>query len=465
MKLNILKDFHEDKEFYKRLFFITFPIVIQNLITSSLNMLDTLMIGKVGEVELASVGIANQYYFLYSIIVLGISIGSGVSIAQLWGKKDEKNIKRVLGLGLMIGISTTIIFVLIAQIFPQNIINIFNIDPQVIKIGGEYLKIVSIGYIFTSLTFSYATALRSLGNTVVPMLASFIGLLVNGILNYILIFGKLGLPAMGVKGAALATVIARITECSILLIYVYSKNKILNATIKEMTNITKDIVNLIYKITIPIVLNEACWALGNITYAAIYGRIGTKAAASIQICTTVMNLFMIITFGMADAAVVIIGNEIGANREERGKLYAKRISKLTVMIAFILSGILAISAAPILSVFNVSEEVKRDSLYILYIYSAMLIVKVYNAVIIVGVLRGGGDATYGTVLQGITLWCIGIPAAFVGAFILHLPVYLVVMMTVSEEIIKSIVLLKRFRSYKWIHNVVKEMGEEDSVIA
>lgn len=455
--MSLVKSFKEDKKFYKRLFLITLPIVIQNLIASSLNMLDTMMIGQVGEVELASVGIANQYYFLFNLIIMGISAGCGVFIAQLWGKKDEKNIKRTLGIGLIGGILATLVFGLIGLLIPEKIMAIFNIDPKVIEIGSEYLVIVVMSYLFTSITFNYAAALRSVGNTVLPMWASFIGLLTNGFLNYVLIFGKFGAPVLGVKGAALATVTARVFECTIILIGVYSKNNVLRAKLSEFVGISKDVFKGLYKVTLPIILNEACWGLGNVTYAAIYGRIGTGASASIQICTTIMNLFMIITFGLANASVVIIGNEIGANREEEGKIYAKRISKLAIIVSIILAGILALSSSSILSMFNVSENVKRDSLYILYIYSAILIIRVYNAVMIVGVLRGGGDATYGSLVQGITLWCIGIPLAFIGAFVIKLPVYLVVLMTFAEEAIKVVVMLKRFKSGKWIHNMVKDI--------
>ncbi|WP_040330090.1 MATE family efflux transporter [Clostridium ihumii] len=455
--MSLVKSFKEDKKFYKRLFLITLPIVIQNLIASSLNMLDTMMIGQVGEVELASVGIANQYYFLFNLIIMGISAGCGVFIAQLWGKKDEKNIKRTLGIGLIGGILATLVFGLIGLLIPEKIMAIFNIDPKVIEIGSEYLVIVVMSYLFTSITFNYAAALRSVGNTVLPMWASFIGLLTNGFLNYVLIFGKFGAPVLGVKGAALATVTARVFECTIILIGVYSKKNVLRAKLSEFVGISKEVFKGLYKVTLPIILNEACWGLGNVTYAAIYGRIGTGASASIQICTTIMNLFMIITFGLANASVVIIGNEIGANREEEGKVYAKRISKLAIIVSIILAGILALSASSILSMFNVSENVKRDSLYILYIYSAILIIRVYNAVMIVGVLRGGGDATYGSLVQGITLWCIGIPLAFIGAFVIKLPVYLVVLMTFAEEAIKVVVMLKRFKSGKWIHNMVKDI--------
>ena len=446
MITNTLSSYKKDKEFYIRLFVITLPIAMQSLITSSLNMLDTMMIGKIGELELASVGIANQYYFLFSLLTNAIAIGSGVLIAQLWGKKDTINIKRTLSRSLFYSLVLTIVFMILGLIMPNKIMAIFNNDPNVIKIGVDYLKIVVISYLFTTITFTFASGLRSIGNTRLPMLGSFIGLIVNGVLNAILIFGLLGAPKMGIKGAALATLIARIVEFIIVVGVIYTKVDVLKLRFKDMLELPKSLSITLNKVTLPILANEACWALGNITYTAIYARIGTSAAASIQICSTVMNLFMIVTFGLANAAVVIIGNEIGANRESEAISASKKISSLSFKISILLA--------------IVSVDVKIASEYILYVYAFILVFKIYNAVMIVGILRGGGDATYGSILQGLTLWLIGIPLAAFAAFIIKLPIYFVVMFAAVEEIIKVFFMMKRFKSFKWIKNMVNDEQNE-----
>ena len=399
-----LSNYKKDKEFYRRLFIIALPIAMQSLITSSLNMLDTMMIGKVGELELAAVGIANQYYFLYSLLTNALAIGSGVLIAQLWGKKDTINIKRTLSKSLFYNVVLTIGFMILGLLLPGKIMSVFSNDPAVIEIGIDYSKIVVISYLFTSITFTFASGLRSIGNTKLPMWGSFIGLLVNGVLNAVLIFGLLGAPKMGIRGAALATLIARIVEFIIVVGVVYTKIDVLKLKFKDMLELPKSLSTTLNKVTLPIFLNEACWAFGNITYTAIYARIGTSAAASIQICSTVMNLFMIVTFGLANASVVIIGNEIGANREYEAISASKKISSLSIKISIILAVILALLAKPIISFFNVSAEVKMASQYILYIYALILVFKIYNTVMIIGILRGGGDTTYGSILQAFTLW-------------------------------------------------------------
>ena len=463
MITNTLSNYKKDKDFYRRLFIIALPIVIQNLITSSLNMLDTMMIGKVGELELASVGIANQYYFLYSLLANSIPIGSGVLIAQLWGKKDTLNIKRTLSRSLFYNIILTLGFMILGLSLPGKIMSIFSNDPAVINIGIDYLKIVVISYLFTSITFTFASGLRSIGNTKLPMWGSFIGLIVNGVLNAILIFGLFGAPKMGIKGAALATLIARIVEFIIVVGAVYLKVDVLKLSFKDMLELSKSLSETLNKVTLPIFLNESCWAFGNITYTAIYASIGTSAAASIQICSTVMNLFMIVAFGLANAAVVIIGNEIGANREDEAISASKKISSLSIKISMVLAILLALLAKPIVSFFNVSPEVKMAAQYILYIYALVMVFKVYNAVMIVGILRGGGDTTYGAILQGLTLWLIGIPLATFATFVLKLPVYFVVMFATVEEIIKLLLMMRRFKSFKWIKNMVND--EQNEVLA
>lgn len=460
MTKKTLKELFYDKKFYKMVLFLALPIILQNLIASSVNMLDTLMIGRVGEVELAAVGIANQFYFIFSLFIMGISSGCAVFIAQLWGKRDKNNIQKVLGIGIISSVLITSVFNLVGVLFPEKIISIFNIDLQVIKIGASYLKIVCFSYIFTAISFNYAAALRSVENTVLPMLASFLGLVVNGVLNTVLIFGLLGFPAMGVRGAAIATIIARGSECALLVLYTYTSKNILAAKAKDLFNITRELTKSVFVTMIPVLLNEACWGLGNLTYAVIYGRIGTQATASIQICTTIFNLFMIITFGLANVAVVVIGKEIGAGREKRGLLYARRLCVISLITGVILAVVLAITSPIVLTVFKVSEEVLRNSLRILYVYSTLMPLRVFTVILVVGILRGGGDAKYGAIVQGITLWGIGIPLSFVAAFILHLPIYLVVSVTAAEEIVKCIIVVRRYRSNKWINNIVNQVSKE-----
>ena len=211
----------KDKEFYATLLRITIPIALQNLISASLNMIDTLMIGQLGENQIAAVGLANEVFFLLNLFLFGICSGTGIFVAQFWGKGDIKNIRRVLGLSIFCGLGISGIFTFVALAMPEKALGVFTRDPAVIELGVSYLSIVGLSYVMTAITYTYAFALRNTAQPKIPMILSAIAVVTNAVFNYILIFGKLGLPAMGVRGAALATVIARALELGLVLWVVY----------------------------------------------------------------------------------------------------------------------------------------------------------------------------------------------------------------------------------------------------
>jgi putative MATE family efflux protein len=421
-------------------------------------MIDTVMVGRLGESEIAAVGIANQYFFFFSLIVMSIYSGCGIFMSQFWGKRDIQNIKRVLGIGLLSGIIVSAIFMAVALIIPGEIIALFNPDPHVVDLGGRYLRIVCLGYIFTAVTLSYSFGLRSMGKTVLPMIVSAIALLCNTFFNYMFIFGNFGAPVMGVEGAALATVIARIVESIGVIGLVYVKKEAVATSFKDMAGVSVDFVVKIYKTTVPVILNEACWGLGFMVYSAAYGRISTQAVASVQICSTITNLFMVVVFGMANSSSIMVGNRIGAGEEEVGRDYARRFSLLGVFAGIVLGSLLSLTAPFMVGFFNVSSAVLHDSIMILYIISGVMIFRVFNIMMIVGVFRGGGDAKYAFIAEAFTMWFIGVPLAFIGAIYLKLPVYYVYAMLTAEEIVKAALCLIRLKSGKWIRNVTHSMA-------
>ncbi len=442
--------------FYKRVMMLTIPIIIQNLIASLLNLTDTVMIGNLGELYLASVGIANQYFFFFTLMLFGVNAGCSIFISQFWGKKDETNIKKTTALAITFSIVIALIFTLGALLFSDSIISIFNSDKSILQTGGEYLKIVAFSYLFTAISISFAFSLRSTENTFIPMVGSIIALLINVVLNYILIFGKFGFPAMGVKGAAIATVIARTVETIMILLYVYKKSELLNVNFSHIKLLDFKFIKLVYKGMLPVLINEFVWGLGNLTYNVIYARMGIGTTAAIQVTSTVMNLLMIVIMGLGNSAMVIVGKEIGAKREDLGKLYAVRLYKFALIVAIFIAAIIFTTAKDFVYFFKMSDAVLDDTKKILYVSAALLLIRSYNFVMIVGVLRGAGDSKYAVRIQGLTLWMIGIPMAFIGAFVLKLEVYYVVALTGMEEVVKYIFIRRRFKSGKWIHDVTKQ---------
>lgn len=454
-----LKSLFGDSKFYKSLLLIALPIVIQSFIASSLNLVDTIIVGRLGEAEIASVGIANQYFLLFNVLIFGIYGGCGIFISQFWGKRDIKNIRRVLGLSIILGCALSILLTLMGALMPDKIIMVFTKDPKVILLGAKFLRIMCMSYIFTSITLSYACASRCIGNAVIPMVVSMVALTINTTLNYILVFGKFGFASMGVEGSATATLIARIFEMLLMvtIIYTHGRNKVLAAKFEELFDITKDFIIRVFKTILPVVLNEACWVVGTIIYSVVYSHISTEAIASVQICSTINNVFFVLIFGLSNASTVMIGNKIGSGEEELGKLYARRFSILGTIVGLVLALLLALSAPSLLSFFKVSDEVLHASLMILYVTSFVLVIKVFNIILIVGILRGGGDAKYSLIAEASTMWLIGVPISIIGAFWFNLPVYWVVALITAEEIVKCVIGLRRLLSNKWIHNVTHNM--------
>ncbi|MGL5616172.1 MAG: MATE family efflux transporter [Sarcina sp.] len=447
------KGLFKDKNFYKTLVVLALPIVIQNLLMTSLNMADTLMTGSLGDKAVAAVGIGNQVTFLVQLFMIGITAGCSIFVAQFWGNKDKGNIKRVVGLGILSSLIIAIISLVVVLFGGENIVSIFSRDKEVIELSASYLNIIAPSYLATAITMGFAFSLRSMEDAKSPMIISAVAVFINVTLNYIFIFGKFGVPAMGVQGAALATLIARVIEC-MLLIFVASKNEVLRGTLKEYLSYDKEFVVEVYKSTIPVLLNEACWGVGNFLYSVAYGQIGTEAMASVQICNNVQNVFMVLSFSMASASLVIIGNKIGAGEEEVANEYGHRLTTISLFIG-IIGGVLMILTAPaILSLFSVSALVKANSISILTIYSFLAPIRMINLILIVGAFRGGGDATYALKIEGLSMWLIGVPLAFIGSFFLNLTVAEVMMLVSIEEIVKFIASILRLRSGKWIKNVI-----------
>lgn len=439
--------------FLKTFIKLAIPIAVQNLIISSLNLVDTIIIGGLGERAIASVGLANQYFFVLNLLLFGISSGSSIFIAQYWGNKDQKNIRRIVGLCLIIGCVAAFIFTIGGILFPKQILGIFSTDPVVIRMGSHYLRIIALSYIFTAITFAYYFSSRSIGEVKVPMYVSSIALAINTFLNFSLVYGHCGLPKLGINGSAIGTLIARIIEMILVLIIVYKKKMPNAGTIKEMLDLSKDYINHFFRIALPVILNESMWGLGVTLYSVGYARIGTEAVASTNISGTVEKLTWVIFMGLGHACAVMIGNKIGAGDKKAAFRYAKRFIVVGPVIAVFMAIIVYFNAHFILSFYNVSDTVYSFAQKNLVVFSLFLVFKVFNFINVVGILRSGGDTKFCLFLDVGGVWLVGVPFAFLGAFLWHLPVYYVYALVSTEEIFKFIIGVPRIVSKKWINDV------------
>lgn len=451
-------NFKFDKQFYKTLFLIGIPVMFQNLLSTVLNLLDTLMIGQVGKNELAGVGLANQIFFIMILLIFGINSGASVFISQFWGRKDLLNIKKTMGIGLIFGTVVSLCFFIAAQLFPTQIMSVLSDgDPELIRHGVVYLKIVSWSYLFTAISFSFSVAARSIAQATTPTVISAIAVLINGTLNYGLIYGHFGLPEMGVAGAALATLLARIFELVALISILYTQRSPLAAKFSELFNFNLEFLKTVMGTSLPVIVNESMWAVGNVMYTIAIAKISADAVASYQVGVSVYRFYEVVFIGLASACQVMIGNSIGAGLEKQAKQYAKKFIILNQIGTVFIILTLLVSANWSVGFFGLPNEVSQSAVYLVQIYGVFSFFKCFNLLMIVGVLRGGGDTQFAMKTELAAVWLIGVPSAFIAATVLKWPVEWTVALMMLEEVAKSLLCFHRYLKGQWCRNVISNI--------
>lgn len=441
-------------QFYKKFFILMLPMALKELISSLTNLVDTIMIGRLGDAPIAAIGIGNQVYFLFTVFLFGISCGAGVFSSQFWGKQDIPKMRKILGLNLLLAMGLALVFIFAAVTFPVQIFNAFKAAPEALNEGVTYLRIVCIGYFATAITTAFDSSVCCSEKAALPFIVRAIGLLVNVVLNWILIFGKLGAPAMGVKGAAVATVIARFSELAVMLSAVYGRKMIQAASFKELFTIPKEIVVKFFKTSSAVILNEMAWALGTTAYSWVFARISPEAIVVITIVQNIERLMLVFFHGGGNAGGVFIGKAVGAGNYEEAYEYGKRLAVLSVITSVVLSLIFVAARPIILMPYQVSAEVYNQSMNLLAVVAVMMNIKALTFLLIVGVFRNGGNPGAAFLIDIGCVWLVGVPMVTLGGLVLHLPLLISYAMMCSEEIVKVIISVTYFKKKKWMRNVV-----------
>jgi putative MATE family efflux protein len=452
--------FYRDREYFRLLIKFAVPIALQSLITSLLNMVGVIMIGQLGATSLAAVGLANQVWFLLNLLMFGIVSGCAMFVAQLWGKKDIINVRRVLGLAVKLGLIAALVFWTLAIFFPEAVLGLYTEDQAVIELGSQYLRIYGWSYGFFAISTAYGISLRSTGYVRLPLVVSTAALGLNILIAYPFIFGwdAIGLPALGVNGAAIAGLIARVLECLGMLVAVYWNR--LNpsaASLRDLLEMDFRFLLSVLKPVMPVIANEFLWSMGVTTYSAIYAHMGTNALAAINIVATIDQLVFVIFLGIGNATAVLVGNLIGQGENEKAFNYAGRSLGLQIVGAALMGLLVYLFAGNLLYFFKVSPEVILDAGKILTVLALGMSVRSANHIIIIGILRPGGDSRFSLFLDGFIIWFVGVPATAAGAFLFHFPVQLVYALTLSEEVTKFVLGLGRYFSRKWINDLTQKV--------
>lgn len=441
--------------FTRTMLSIAVPLTLQNLLFSSFTLIDTVMVGRLGDLPLAAVGMAGKWSWFLNIVLFGCTSGAAVFIAQYFGAGDRKGIHRTYGLMSILSLAASLVFTVCALLIPETVVGMFTRDPEAIAAASLYLRCIALSYPFQALAKSAATLLQSTQRVVIPFIGAACSVVTNVVLNALLIFGLCGFPAMGVAGAAVASAIAALVNMVVIYALGFARNTMLRAPLAALLNISRGFVGDYVRVGAPAMFNETVWALSILIYSAIFGHMSTKAYAAITVAKSIEDLTCVAVHGMCSACAVMIGSYVGQGRFDTAKACARyHILVVTVMSVVVGASLFGLKE-PIMSLFGVSDAVRSDSLAVIMIYGAEMWLRNIPLMFVVGTFRAGGDTKYGLIIDTITAYLIGIPLTAFAGLVLHasVPVTYAIMYCV-EDIVKTVVYGKHFLSDKWIKPVV-----------
>lgn len=449
-----LEDMEEKKQFYRKVMVIAVPVVVQHLISIGLNLVDTLMIGLVGEEALAAVGAANQVYFIFSTMCYGLYSGAAIYTAQYFGVGDVKRIRKILGMDYAMGLVIALIFTVCGFLLAPQLISIFDDNPEVVELGSQYLRIACFSYLFTALSFSINYNSRAIQDLLLPTIINGAALAVNTTLNYLLIYGHMGLPQLGVKGAAIATVTARALECAFLFIYVYTrKNHIFKAGVSDLFSFSRAEFFMVMKTAVPVVITEGGWAISMSAIFSIYGKLGTSALAVTQVANTVSEFLQSIYFGLGNATAVLVGNALGGEKMDGAFRQSEIAVRLTWGINVIMAIVLVLIRGPVAAIYQFNAETTLLLSNALLAWAAALTPKMLAYMLVCGILRAGGDTVFCMVMDFTCNLGVQVSLAVLAVIVLNLSLPWAMLVVALGDVIKVIWCYRRFYSKKWMRVV------------
>ncbi|NLZ77131.1 MAG: MATE family efflux transporter [Spirochaetales bacterium] len=438
---------------------IAFPILVQSLLNNALSFVDTLMIGQLGEAAIAAVSLANQMFFLIALLFFGVASGTSIFLSQYWGAKDDRYIRKIMALSLVFVTFSASVFALVSLLVPEAVMHIFTREAQVVSGGVSYLKIVAISYIFSAITQIFSTALRVTGHAKTPLKIALLALSLNAVGNYLLIFGIGPFPVLGIAGAALATTLSRLVEVVLLLIVVYRKHPHLAIRDREAFRWPRPFIRHVVPTSLPVLFNEVAWALGIITYEIAYSRIGIDAIAAVNITENIGNLFFVALQGLSNATLIMIGIKIGEHDYPLARRWSWRFVLVAVTVGAVMGGFELFFAPFFAGMFKIGAELRATVGRLLTVNAMILPFRAFNLIVIVGILRAGGDTRFSMFAEMFGVWGIGVPLAFIGVLFLNLPIVPLYILVAMEEVFKLLIGLGRLKSGKWLNDLTVHAHE------
>ena len=450
----ILYDIFHDRAFNRKLTSLTIPILLQSLMLALVAAADALMLGAADQNSMAAVSLATQIQFVQNMILWAIVAGISVMGAQYWGKGDKVVMGKILGISLRQAAGVSILFFIGCLVFPEKLMLLFTHDPELLRIGAEYLKIASWSYLLTGISQCYLGIMKVSDHVARAAIISSGAVVLNIILNAIFIFGCCGAPRMGVRGAALATLIARIIELAWCIVSSYEKSFI-RLKFRDFFTFDRVLSLDFLRYMLPILGAALLWGIGFTAYTAIMGHMGADAAAANSIAAVVRDLLCCFCNGVSGAAGIIIGNELGAGHLRRGKIYGDRLAVISFMIGLFCTVVILASIYPVSYFMNLTDQARTYMKGMFVILSIYMIGRSVCTVIINGVFSAGGDTLFDIYSLIVCMWFIALPCAFASAFYFHLPVLAAYACTCLDEVGKLPWVLHHHRRYKWVRNITR----------
>ena len=443
-----------DEAFYKMVLGIAIPIALQSLITTGVNMMDTLMISSLGETQLSAVSLANQFIMIYQGCCMGIGMGASVLVSRYHGMKEMKAIHKTVAIMLRICLGIAIIFCLITLCIPGRIMRIYSLDTAIIAQGKIYLQWSVVTYFLLGLSLTSTLILRSVGKTKMPLYTSIGAFFMNVGANYIFIFGKLGAPRMEIAGAALGTLIARLFEFSIICGYLLFVDKEIGFRIKHIFMKTGSLWKEYMKISLPVVISDLILMVGNNAVAMVIGRLGQSFVAANAVTTMTQQLSSVLTAGTAQAAAIVTGHALGEGRIDKAKKQGYALLGMGIAFGMLTSFIIFVISTPMIESYHVSEETAALAQQLMDAISIIVLFQAINSIMTKGTLRGGGDTKMLMITDNIFLWILSLPLGLLAGFVFHLPAFWIYIFLKADQIAKAVWCVFRLKSGKWIKKIV-----------
>ncbi len=442
-----------EKQFYKRAFAIAVPISAQSMITIGVNMLDTIMLGAVGETSLSAASLGNQFITFFQICCMGIGMGASVLTARYWGCKDTVSLKKTITIALRFALLFATLFTVVNFFFTEQILGLYSKEADVISEGVAYLRWSTPTFLLMGLTLVSTNIMRSFNQVRIPLLSSICALFVNLICNYAFIFGKLGAPKMGTAGAALGTVIARVFELLFVCGYFFFVDKQIGFRIKNLFDRCGDLIKEYIRVGIPVLISDGLLGLGTNALAMIMGHVGAAFVSANAITMATQQLSSVFIQGLAFAGSIVTGQTLGEGRKEDAQKQGYTFFWLSLIIGCMAALIIFLVRTPIISAYNVSPSTAKLTEQLMDAICIIVIFQASNSMLTKGVLRGGGDTRFLMVADIIFLWVVSIPLGALAGLVWHLPPFWIYMFLRIDHIIKAIWCVFRLRSMKWIKKI------------